>query len=58
MILHKKRNIPMDRVDRSNWKVQQLDRKVDAHLLHPGFGVNWNKLEPLLDFLYQGRNFC
>ena len=57
VILLKNRMTVYDRVDRINWNTQQLDRKVDAHLPLPGFDVNWNKIEPLLDFLYKGRDF-
>ena len=57
MILLKNRMTVYDRVDREDWDPRQLDRKVDAHLPLSGFGVNWNKLEPLLDYLYKGKDF-
>ena len=57
VILLKNRKIVYDRVDRAHWDPRQLDRKVDAHLPLSGFGKNWNKLEPLLDYLYKGKDF-
>ena len=44
-------------MDRSNWRVEKLEKKVDTHLLIPGFGKNWNRLMPLLNYMYIGKNF-
>ena len=54
-IMTRRRNIAMDRLDRSAWSLLGLEKKIDTHLLHPGFGSKWENLKPLLRYMYYSK---
>ena len=56
-IVLRRRQIWNDRLDRSAWRIERLEQKVDSHLLHNAFGSKWTKLEPLLIYMYLYKTY-
>ena len=51
-IVLRRRKIGIDRLDRSAWRIERLEQKVDSHLLLNAYGSEWTELEPLLNYMY------